>query len=52
MTTLPRATVLALWVVALGLPLVISANRLGKARSQFVAADSSLVRIADSASPS
>ena len=49
MTTLPRAAVLALWVVALGLPLVISANRLGKARSQFVAARSSLVRIADSA---
>lgn len=49
MITRSRAAILALWVVALGLPLVIGANRLGTARSQFVAARSSLVRIAGSA---
>lgn len=49
MTKLPRAAVLGVWVVALGLPLVISTNRLGTARSQLAGTRSSLVRIADSA---
>ncbi len=49
MTKFPRAAVLGVWVIALGLPLVISANRLAEARSQLAVGRSSLVRIADSA---
>ncbi|MEE8154273.1 MAG: hypothetical protein V3T53_04860 [Phycisphaerales bacterium] len=49
MTKFRRTAILGVGAVALGLPLVISANRLAEARSQLVAARSSLVRIADSA---
>ena len=49
MTKFPRTAVLGVCVVAFGLPLVISANRLAEARSQLAGSRSSLVRIADSA---
>ncbi len=49
MITRLRAAILGVWVVALGLPLAISANRVAGARSELTAARSSLVRIADSA---
>ena len=49
MITRLRAAILGVWVVALGLPLAISANRLGTAHSELAVGRSSLVRIADSA---